>query len=374
MWLRDLPTASASASCWQTELVEQALIALGLLDRVEVLALEVLDEGGGERVGVAERADEARHLGEAGRLGGAPAALAGDDLEAGGIGGMRAHQDGLEDAAGADRFRELGLGRLVHAAARLERVRARGRRSAAPGRRRRAGGRGDGIGGVAHQGGEAAAEAGRFGLALMPGRSWCLGCWARSRREQLARELDVGLRAGGTEIVEQHRLAVARAPRRRGRCAGSRSRRPGRRRSRARRRRPARRGCCGGRTWSARCPGVASAGLRPRRTSSIVRISWLSPSSAKNSHCSGTSTASAAVMALRVSRPRPAGSRSARSRTGSVPLPRSSASRRRKSRRSAATSSISAPERSGSAGMSVRPGRAVGRARLAGRLPRRGAA
>ena len=49
-------------------------------------------------------------------------------------------------------------------------------------------------------------------------------------------------------------------------------------------------------------PWISSSGLRLPRTSSIVRISWVRPSSAKNSHCSGTSTASAAAMALTVSR------------------------------------------------------------------------
>ena len=46
----------------------------------------------------------------------------------------------------------------------------------------------------------------------------------------------------------------------------------------------------------------SSLGLSARCTRSIVRISWLRPSSAKNSHCSGTSTASAATSALIVSR------------------------------------------------------------------------
>ena len=49
-------------------------------------------------------------------------------------------------------------------------------------------------------------------------------------------------------------------------------------------------------------PWISSFGLRLAWTRSMVRISWLRPSSAKNSHCNGTSTASAAAMALTVSR------------------------------------------------------------------------
>ena len=50
-------------------------------------------------------------------------------------------------------------------------------------------------------------------------------------------------------------------------------------------------------------PWICSIGLKLLRTRSIVRSSRLSPSSAKNSHCSGTSTACAAASALTVSRP-----------------------------------------------------------------------
>ncbi len=49
-------------------------------------------------------------------------------------------------------------------------------------------------------------------------------------------------------------------------------------------------------------PWIFSRGLSVARTCSTVLSSWLRPSSAKNSHCSGTSTASAAASALMVSR------------------------------------------------------------------------
>ena len=47
---------------------------------------------------------------------------------------------------------------------------------------------------------------------------------------------------------------------------------------------------------------VASAGFRVARICSMVALSCEMPSSAKNSHCTGTSTACAATIAFRVSR------------------------------------------------------------------------
>ncbi len=49
-------------------------------------------------------------------------------------------------------------------------------------------------------------------------------------------------------------------------------------------------------------PWMERRGLSVVRICSMVCSSWLRPSSAKNSHCSGTSTASAATRALMVSR------------------------------------------------------------------------
>ena len=55
---------------------------------------------------------------------GAPATLAGDDLEAVAVGHGAAHQDRLQDTVGADRLGETLQLRLVEAAAWLRRVRA----------------------------------------------------------------------------------------------------------------------------------------------------------------------------------------------------------------------------------------------------------
>ena len=67
------------------------------------------------------------------------------------------------------------------------------------------------------------------------------------------------------------------------------------------------------RTWAERLfrlsymvstmPCTWSAGLNAVRTRSTMLSTWLNPSRAKNSHCSGTSTESAATRALTVSMP-----------------------------------------------------------------------
>ena len=61
-WLRLLPTAWPSDFLRQAEFVEQAAVALGLLERVEILALQVLDQAGGHGLAVVEFADDDRHL------------------------------------------------------------------------------------------------------------------------------------------------------------------------------------------------------------------------------------------------------------------------------------------------------------------------
>ena len=84
----------------QVELVLQALEGLRLLERRQLLALDVLDEGQLQQLLVGHVAQRDRHAREPGRLRGAPAPLAGDDLVA-----LAAapHQDRLHDAALADR-------------------------------------------------------------------------------------------------------------------------------------------------------------------------------------------------------------------------------------------------------------------------------
>ena len=155
----------------QREFVDEAAVAFRLLQGVEVLALEVLDQGGGHGLAVAEIADHDRDLVQRHELGGAPAALAADDLvEAAVAAGLGADQDRLQHAVLADGIGELLKGRGLHGAARLEgagfqhldRQGADGavRCCAAAALRRRAGRRRRGF---AEQGGEAAAEP--WGLA-----------------------------------------------------------------------------------------------------------------------------------------------------------------------------------------------------------------
>jgi len=105
------------------ELVHQALVALGLLDGVEVAALDVLEHRVFERGAVVDLDDDHRHLVQAGHLGRSPAPLAGDDLVAVRKPGQGPHHDRLDDAALADRRGEAGeVG--PEALARVARVRA----------------------------------------------------------------------------------------------------------------------------------------------------------------------------------------------------------------------------------------------------------
>ncbi len=64
------------------ELIDQALIGLRFLNGIEILALDILDQGDFQRLGLAEVADNGRNAMELRLLGRAPASLSGDDLEA----------------------------------------------------------------------------------------------------------------------------------------------------------------------------------------------------------------------------------------------------------------------------------------------------
>ena len=83
----------------------------GFIERREVLALEVLDDGDLERRVVIDLFDHGRHGLQAGPAGGPPAALAGDELVATALAGT--DQDRLEDAMLADRGREVVQGGFV---------------------------------------------------------------------------------------------------------------------------------------------------------------------------------------------------------------------------------------------------------------------
>jgi hypothetical protein len=98
------------------EPLHQRAIAQGLLDGVEVGALDVLDDGDLQRRQVVQLAHHHRHPVEAGLLRRAPAPLPGDDLELAGLAVQRPHQDRLQHALFADRGRQLvdlGLGEVA---------------------------------------------------------------------------------------------------------------------------------------------------------------------------------------------------------------------------------------------------------------------
>ncbi len=109
-------------SSWpHPELVDEASEAVRGLDRVEILALQVLDERDLELIDGVQLADDRRDALEPGPPGGTPATLPGDQLVA--LEGLR-HEDRLEDPVLTDaRGQTLQLG-LVEADARLVRVRA----------------------------------------------------------------------------------------------------------------------------------------------------------------------------------------------------------------------------------------------------------
>ena len=113
----------------EREVLDELLIGRGFFERVQLLALDVLDDrllehrrvvGGAHDRGDRLEPDPARR---------APAALARDQLEAVAAG---AHEDRLEHADLADRLRQRGERLLVEVLARLLRVRSDRRRSGSP--------------------------------------------------------------------------------------------------------------------------------------------------------------------------------------------------------------------------------------------------
>src|SRR5882757_8815732 len=63
-----------------TIVVDQPVIGLGLLDRVQVLTLDILDQRDLQRLGIVELTDDDRHFVEPRSLCRTPAPLASDDL------------------------------------------------------------------------------------------------------------------------------------------------------------------------------------------------------------------------------------------------------------------------------------------------------
>jgi hypothetical protein len=88
----------------------EALIGAGLLDWVEVFTLEIFNNGDFHRLLVGDLADDGRNGWFAGTLGGEPAALSGDELEAS---GLLANGDGLDDTGDLDGIGKLGKGDFI---------------------------------------------------------------------------------------------------------------------------------------------------------------------------------------------------------------------------------------------------------------------
>ncbi len=103
----------------EAEFAGEALVGAGLLDRIEILALEVLDDGDLHRLLVGDLADDGRDGGFSGALRGEPAALAGDELVAS---GMLADGDGLNDAGDLDGVGEFVEGDIVEMGSGLVRI------------------------------------------------------------------------------------------------------------------------------------------------------------------------------------------------------------------------------------------------------------
>ena len=101
-------------------LVDEPLHAEGDLYGVEVLALDVLDEGHGMEVLVVHLADVGRQALQVGALCGPPAALAADDDVLSAVGPF--DRDGLDDAQLPDRVGQFVERLLVELRARLRGV------------------------------------------------------------------------------------------------------------------------------------------------------------------------------------------------------------------------------------------------------------
>ncbi len=98
----------------ELEFLLQPLQGHRFFDRVEILALDVLDQRHGDGGFVRNLANQRRHTFQTGLLAGAPASLAGDDLVAAAL--DRTHDDGLHHAVIADRLRQFFQRLRIHVA------------------------------------------------------------------------------------------------------------------------------------------------------------------------------------------------------------------------------------------------------------------
>ncbi len=117
-WLRLLPIASASLLLRVVEFLDQLLIAGRFLDRIEIRALNVLDERELGDLLIAQIADDHRDVVQACALGGPPAPLAGDDLVTAAL-AIRAGDNRLHQALGTNGICEVGQLRFVEGLARV---------------------------------------------------------------------------------------------------------------------------------------------------------------------------------------------------------------------------------------------------------------
>ncbi len=166
-----LADALGDALLGEPELVDELAVGEGLVDRVEVGALDVLDERDLELVAIRELADERRDALEAREPGGAHAALAGDELVAV---ERLGDEDRLQHAVLADARGELLEAGVVDVAPRLVRVRRD------PGERDLDHGRGR-LRALRDQRGEPAAERRRARSALTVMRRSPPACRSRDR-------------------------------------------------------------------------------------------------------------------------------------------------------------------------------------------------
>ena len=98
------------------EILDQPLIGLGFFDRVQIFALDILDQRNFERFGFVEIAHDHRDLVELRALRRPPAPFAGDDLK---MRALRPHDDRLDHPARFNRPGELAQRLIVEMAARL---------------------------------------------------------------------------------------------------------------------------------------------------------------------------------------------------------------------------------------------------------------
>ena len=113
------PDAGREAVLGEPEFVDELAIGIGRLDRVEVFALEVLDQGELELIAIGELAHESRDAVEPGGLGRPKPPLTGDELVAV---DRLGHEDRLEDAVLGDARRERRETVRIEPLARLMRV------------------------------------------------------------------------------------------------------------------------------------------------------------------------------------------------------------------------------------------------------------